>query len=88
VQVGGEGLSEGVVAAVDQALTQHELIKVGLGSGFEGDRKQAAADLAAATGSDLTQVIGRMVVLYRRRTEDLPDRPRIDLPDSARPPTE
>lgn len=67
VQVGSDGLTEGITRATDIALTEHELIKVKLGQGFIGDRKEAARELAAATEADLTQVIGRVVVLYRPR---------------------
>lgn len=80
VQVGAEGLTPGVREATIEALWRHELIKVRLGSGFVGDRKEAARELAAATGADLTQIIGRVIVLYRPRDRDLPDHPRIVLP--------
>ncbi|MEM9463121.1 MAG: ribosome assembly RNA-binding protein YhbY [Myxococcota bacterium] len=83
VQVGAEGLSESLVQATDQALGEHELIKVKLGQGFAGERKQAARELAEATRADLTQVIGRVIVLYRPRPADDPrnkDKPRISLP--------
>lgn len=83
VQVGAEGLSEALVRATDQALGEHELIKVKLGQGFAGERKQAARQLAEATEADLTQVIGRVIVLYRPRPADDPrnkDKPPISLP--------
>ncbi len=84
VQIGTDGISEGVTDAVDVALTEHELIKVRVGQNYEGDRKQAGVDLAAATRSELTQVIGRVIVLYRPRPHDLPGKPRIALPSGRR----
>lgn len=80
VLVGSGGLSDGVVAAVRVALRDHELIKVKLGQSFECDRKQAATKLATVVDAALVQLIGRVVVLYRRRTQDLPGRPRIEVP--------
>lgn len=80
VQVGADGLTESVQEAVKVALHQHELIKVKIGQSYEGDRKEAARALAEATSSDLTQVIGRVVVLFRPRGKDLPGKPRITLP--------
>ncbi|MCA9652925.1 MAG: ribosome assembly RNA-binding protein YhbY [Myxococcales bacterium] len=83
VQVGAEGLTEAITKATDVALTEHELVKVKLGPGFVGDRKQAARELADAAQADLTQVIGRVIVLYRPRPADHPknkERPRISLP--------
>jgi len=80
VQVGMDGVSEGVRDAVAVVLEEHELIKVRFGQNFDGDRKVASAELAAAVGADLTQVIGRVAVLYRPRGKDLPDKPQIKLP--------
>ena len=81
VHIGGEGLSEGIVAAVAQALTDHELIKVKLGKGFVGERKPTARELADAVDADLTQIIGKVIVLYRPRPPKPGDkRPRIELP--------
>jgi RNA-binding protein len=80
VQVGGEGFSEGVTTAIDEALERHELVKVRLGQNFPSPRKEAGRDLAAQLGADLAQVIGRVLVLYRRRRKDDPARPRIVLP--------
>jgi RNA-binding protein len=80
-QVGREGLSDGFIAAVDRALTDHELVKVKLGlAGDEAesglDRHAAADQLAARTESAIAQVLGGTVLLYRPH----PDEPRIALP--------
>lgn len=76
VQVGRDGLDDGLVAAVDRALTDHELIKIKLGEAAELDRQAAAADLAARTRSEVAQVLGNTVLLYRPR----PEEPEITLP--------
>jgi RNA-binding protein len=76
VQVGKDGLSEGLLGALDAALQQHELIKVRLGESVTGDRHEVAAALASATSSDLVQVLGRTLLLYRARAEE----PTIVLP--------
>jgi len=80
VLVGAEGLSVGVQDAVKTALYDHELIKVRIGQSFEGDRQEIARSLADLVEADLTQIIGRVVVLYRPRDKDLPGRPKIQLP--------
>ena len=80
VQVGTEGISPEVVRATSIALEDHELIKVKLGQGFAGERIAAAEELAVQTGSATVQVIGRVLVLYRRRSRDDPRRPRLELP--------
>ena len=80
VQIGTEGLKDSLCHAVSTALEVHELIKVKLGRGFSGARESAARDLSAATDSHVVQIIGRVVVLYRRREREDPSRPRIELP--------
>src|SRR5262252_2242544 len=79
VHVGKEGISEGLVRAVDEALATHELIKIKLGesAGPTGrGRQDVAAALAEAAGAELAGVLGRPLLLYRRRR----DEPRIVLP--------
>jgi RNA-binding protein len=76
VQVGKEGVTDGVVAALEVALTTHELVKVKLGQSAPVDRHEAAGELAARTESELVQVLGKAVLLYRAHPED----PRIELP--------
>lgn len=79
VQLGKDGITDGVVAAVDQALTDHELVKIKLGGGDREDgpdRHDDADALAARTKSEVAQVLGNTVLLFRA---DLAD-PKITLP--------
>ncbi len=64
VQVGGAGLSEGVLAAVDRALRDHELVKVRIAADRE-DRRDIAARIAQGTGSELAGLVGRVAIFYR-----------------------
>ena len=74
VWLGRQGLTAGLRHAVDQALTDHELIKVRMRE--PEDKKALAADLARGTRSELVGLIGHTVILYRPH----PDRPQIELP--------
>ena len=76
VQVGKGGIDDGLISAIDQALTDHELIKVRVGDSAGVDRHEAADELAAATRSEVAQVLGNIVLLYRPDPED----PKIVLP--------
>jgi RNA-binding protein len=76
LQIGKEGLSEAFVSAVDQALLDHELIKVRIGGNAPLERDEAADELAGATGGEIAQVLGNTVLLYRPH----PDEPVIVLP--------
>ncbi len=66
VQIGNQGVTPGVLGAVDQALTDHELIKVRV-SGEDVELDEIGAQVATSTHAQLVQVIGRMLVLFRRR---------------------
>lgn len=70
VIVGKDNVSEGVIAAVDAALSAHELIKVKLLQSATIDKNDAATALCEATDAELVQRIGRVVVLYRPRPEE------------------
>lgn len=69
VMVGKDEVSETVIAATDEALEIHELIKIRLQEGCLGDRKDVAAELAKQTGSCVAQVLGRIILLYRPSKE-------------------
>lgn len=76
VLVGKDGIDEGLIAALDQALADHELVKVKIGEGAGLERREAADQLAAQTHSEVAQVLGNTVLLYRAH----PDEPKIELP--------
>ncbi|MGN6105177.1 MAG: ribosome assembly RNA-binding protein YhbY [Kofleriaceae bacterium] len=76
VQVGRDGIDDGLVSAVDQALTDHELVKIKVGESAELDRHAAADELARRTRSEVAQVLGFTVLLYRPH----PEQPEIVLP--------
>lgn len=81
VQVGKNGIDEGLVAALDQALADHELVKIKIGEGAGLDRQEAADELAKQTRSEVAQVLGYTVLLYRA----VPDDPKITLPAGKAP---
>ncbi len=69
VTVGGNGLSETVIAELDRALNQHELIKVKLAVGSREAKAGVSAELCETMGAELVQSIGN-IVLVLRRTEN------------------
>jgi len=70
VRIGQKGLSDNVIAETDQALEIHELIKVHIASDERDNRKQAATQLAAATGAEKVGEIGKICILYRKKTSE------------------
>jgi RNA-binding protein len=81
LQIGHDGPTDAVIEQAQTLLERHELIKVKVGQGYEGDRRELAKDLAKALLADLVQTIGRIVVLYRPRKRKHPKRPPITLPE-------
>lgn len=76
VQIGKDGITDGVVDATARALLDHELIKVRVGTEAPDDRSDCLAALAKATAAELVQVLGRTGLLYKRH----PEKPLIKLP--------
>jgi RNA-binding protein len=77
LNVGHEGVSDGVVRQADVLLEAHELIKVRVSENAPEDRHDIAKALAARTNAELAQVIGRTALLYRASKE----KPTIVLPE-------
>lgn len=78
VQIGHKGLTEAVTAQIDQALTDHELIKIKVGNNSDVKPKQLAQPIVSSLGCELVQTIGGVVVLYRQAEK--PDDREIRLP--------
>jgi len=74
VTVADRGLVETVIAAVDEALDVHELIKVKVRLPRE-ERTKIYQDLCRKTGAIEVQTIGMMLLIYRPTKNSI-----IDLP--------
>ena len=68
VTVADKGLSETVVAEIERALNDHELIKVKLRADRE-QRKAWASSIAARCKAELVQTIGQVACFYRKHPE-------------------
>jgi len=67
VLLGQHGLTEAVLAEIEQALEIHELIKVRI-PGVERDEKREIIDaITSQTYSTLVQTVGHVAVLFRPR---------------------
>jgi RNA-binding protein len=76
VLVGHGGVSPNLIAELDRALGDHELVKVRARVGDRHTRDTILQELATSTGSELVQRIGHVALYYRRN----PDKPVILLP--------
>ncbi|HNS99286.1 MAG TPA: ribosome assembly RNA-binding protein YhbY [Polyangiaceae bacterium] len=76
IRVGKAGVTDSLLAAVSQALEDHELVKIKILEESPQDQEQAAVMIAQATQATEVQVLGRTVLLYRPH----PEKPKITLP--------
>jgi RNA-binding protein len=68
LKVGHDGLSAQFIAALDEALKHHDLVKVKF-SDFKEEKKTLSPQLAEKTGSELIMRVGNVAVLYRAKPE-------------------
>ena len=74
VQIGKAGVTRGVLGQLAQALFDHELVKVRIATECPVDRFAVADELAAQPGTQVVQILGRIVLAYKRH----PDKPRFE----------
>ncbi len=65
VMLGNNGLTEGVLAEIEQALEHHELIKVKIAAEERETRTLIADAIVRETGAANVQAIGGVLILYR-----------------------
>jgi RNA-binding protein len=69
LKIGKDGISPKFLAALDEELKRHELIKVRFDE-FKERKKELTPQLAEKTNSHLVIRVGNVVVLYRPRHVD------------------
>jgi RNA-binding protein len=74
VIIGQHGLTDNVMAEIDQALATHELVKVRVNAGEREERNAMIDRIAQQTHSDVVQRIGHIGVFFRRA-----EKPRIEF---------
>jgi RNA-binding protein len=77
VYVGKAGVTDELLAAVEQALNDHELIKIKF-TAFKKEKESLASEMATRTNSELIWIVGHVAVMYRAQAD--PTRRKV-LPD-------
>ncbi len=77
IQIGKDGTNPSLTTAIDEALEARELIKVSVLNNCAEDLKEIAEAIAGRTRSEVVQVIGRKIVLYRKNKK----KPIRELPE-------
>ena len=78
-QIGKSSVTPELTAAIAEALEARELIKITVLKNCLDDGKSIAQDLAERTRSEVVQVIGKKIVLYKPAKDE--SRRKIVLPD-------
>lgn len=69
VLIGQSGVTESLIEAVEQALLQHELIKVKFND-FKDSKKELVQKICEATGAQEAGTVGNIAILYREHPEE------------------
>lgn len=69
-------MNDQLVRHVEDAIEKRELMKVSVLNNCLEDPREIAEELASRSGSELVQVIGKTIVLYKEST----DNKQIELP--------
>lgn len=70
LQIGKNGINDNLIKQVDDALEARELIKLSVLETAPDDNRVLAEELASCTNSDVVQVIGNKITLYRARKKN------------------
>ena len=80
LQIGKSSVTPELISAVDEALEARELIKMHILKNCFDDPKEIAQVIAERTRSEVVQVIGKKIVLYRESK----DNKKIELPKPSK----
>lgn len=75
VQLGNNGLTEGVLAEIESAINFHELIKVKIPTDDKEEKALIVDAIVRETGAFKLQAIGHVLVLFKQSDEK-----KVDLP--------
>lgn len=76
-QIGKASLTPELISALDEALEKRELIKISVLKNCMDDPREIAEVLAERTRSQVVQVVGKKITLYK---EGKKDKKKIELP--------
>lgn len=75
-QIGKNGISDNLIKQIDDALEARELIKLNVLDTSPDEANNIADSLAHNTNSELVQIVGNKITLFRQKKKDS----KINLP--------
>lgn len=70
-QIGKDGITANQVEGIDEYLERKELLKIKLLETCPISKNEAAIELSAQTNSEVVQIMGNTIVLYRKSPEKI-----------------
>lgn len=70
LQIGKGGIGDALIVQVNDALKAREIVKIKVLDNSIYTAREAAQELAEKTNSDIVQVIGGKLVLYKRNEKE------------------
>ena len=70
MQIGKNGITPFVTKSIDEILQAHEIIKINVLENCKSDIREIAEILKERTHSEVVQIIGRKIILYRKSKEN------------------
>jgi RNA-binding protein len=77
--IGKEGITANLIKMVQDNLVAHELVKIRIQDTCPLEREAAVAELAAAAGAAVVQILGKTALIFRPNP-DLDEERKISLP--------
>ena len=69
MQIGKDGLNDNVITSIQQLLQARELVKIKVLKNCELSQKEVAENLSSMLGAEIVQVIGTIIILYKKSTK-------------------
>jgi len=71
VLLGAAGLTDNILASLDEALQKHELVKVKISASDRTERDEIIQQLLKSSKSELVQRVGNIATLFRRNPQNV-----------------
>ncbi len=65
IQLGKGEVDENIISSINNSLEAHELIKVKVLQNSNSTCKELSEEITERTGSDLVDIIGHVIILYK-----------------------
>ena len=69
-QIGKAGINDNMISQIDETLVNRELFRIHIPQNNFDDKNDFAQSLSQATNSEVVQVIGSMIIIYRESQEN------------------